>query len=350
MNMIKNKKDTPFNRYNDTQEIQFTSTGDKILAHREAVQSLRHRQLSYPLVLHVMPTERCNLKCIFCSVAHRDEKNELPFSLIVRVIKGMKSRGLKAVILSGGGDPTLYPSINELLGFAYDLGLEVGMITNGISLDEKIESDLILKLTWLRISLNTLDYIEDLEMPDLSKGKVTLGFSYIWNEKSNSCWNRVRKKVEELQRTIPVAYVRLLPDCNLRGKDLEKDHLFLRKMAKELGSPFFHQYKIHKTPEECHLGRIHPVLYVDRMIYPCDSLVLNSPLANRKFHHEYAMCHADDIEEFFDRPINGSLVDTQKLCPGCVFYRQNKLLADILYGDAPLEPLDSRQFQHVNFV
>lgn len=339
-----------FEQYNELQERQFTSTGDKILAHPEVIHRLRYERRSFPIVLHIMPTERCNLKCVFCSVAHRDVRTDLPFSLIINVIEKMKERGLKALIISGGGDPTLYPRINELLCFAYEQGLEVGMITNGLSLNEKVDLDLISRLTWLRISLNTLDYKMDFDMADLSKSKVAVGFSYVWNERSSSHWTRVYKKVEEIQRAVPVAYVRLLPDCNLQGEKLENEHRFLHKMAYELGPPYFHQYKTHKTPEECHLGRIHPVLYTDQMIYPCDSLVLNSPKTNKKFHREYALCHAEDVGEFFDRSIEGSLIETKRLCPCCVFYRQNRLLMEILYGEHVPEPLEKGQFQHVNFV
>ena len=109
-----------FNTYNRQNEIQFTSTGEKILAHSEAVVDLRHHRRNHPVVLHIMPTERCNLRCAFCSVTHREAFPDLPFTDIEFAVESMRRRGLKAVILSGGGDPTLYPQINDLLDLIYE--------------------------------------------------------------------------------------------------------------------------------------------------------------------------------------------------------------------------------------
>jgi len=339
-----------FERYNREKEIQFTSTGEKILAHPDAVSDLRHRRKNHPIVMHIMPTERCNLRCVFCSVAHREACPDLPFSDIESAVESMRERGLKAVILSGGGDPTLYPPINDLLDLVYGMGLEAGMITNGVALVRNVRPDNITRLKWLRISANTLDYKVDFELPDLSGTDVTLGFSYIWNPGSEIGWPRVIKKIEAIGQKMPIAYVRLLPDCNLTGSDLEQTHQFLRDLAAQLGPPFFHQYKIHGTPPECHLGRVHPVLYTDRMVYPCDSLVLNSPPDDKRFHRDYALCHVHDIAKFYDTGITGSLVDTQRLCPHCVFESQNRLLMDILYANDEPQAVDARRFDHVNFI
>lgn len=345
--------DTPaqdFKRYNRQMETQFTSTGEKILAHPKAVSDLRRRRRNHPIVMHIMPTEQCNLRCVFCSVAHREACPDLPFEDIEFAVKSMHHRGLKAIILSGGGDPTLYPRIDDLLDLIYDMGLEAGMITNGVALTQKLQPGHIERLKWLRISANTLDYLDDFHLPDLSKTRVTLGFSYIWNPRSDIGWPRVKKKISEVGQTMPVAYVRLLPDCNLPSTQLERAHQSLKQLATELGAPYFHQYKIHGTPPECHLGRVHPVLYTDRMIYPCDSLVLNSPGDDKRFHQEYALCHVRDIEKFFDAEISGSLVDTRRLCPCCVFERQNRLLMNILYAENEPGVTDARNFEHVNFI
>lgn len=311
---------------------------------------LRMKHRSHPIVMHIMPTERCNLKCEFCSVAHREALPDLPFDIAAEALLAMHDRGLKAVILSGGGDPTLYPQINDLLELIYDMGIEAGMITNGVALATKIRMDYINRLKWLRISANTLDYLEDIAVPDLASSNVTVGFSYIWNPKSDTRWPYVQRKITGFRKNIKIAYVRLLPDCNLPTHELESAHRFLRNLAEDLGAPYFHQYKNHKTPPECHLGRVHPVLYTDQMVYPCDSLVLNSPEDDKKFHRDYALCHVNDIATFYDRPIVGSLIDTQRLCPRCVFDRQNRLLMDIIHGADEPSNIHTNRFQHVNFI
>jgi len=341
-----------FEKENSKKESSFTSTGEKILFHEKAIENLRNKR-NHPIVLHIMPTELCNLRCAFCSVAQRGKNGklfpDLEMSRIKNVVKKFKKMGLKAVILSGGGEPTIYPRINELLEFLHSEKLETGLISNGIALARNINPKNLNCLTWIRISINSLDYIDDIEVPKLNPQKTTLGFSYIWNPlTSQKTIKKIQNKIRKVSLYNRVEYVRLLPDCNLKTEKLEKAHENLRKIAKKLGHPFFHQYKIHKTPGECHLGRIHPVFYTDGHIYPCDSLVLNSPLHDKKFHRDYALCRWDEIGRFYEKKIDGSLIDTKK-CPHCVFSRQNKLLFKIINGNRNL-PETRRKLKHINFV
>jgi MoaA/NifB/PqqE/SkfB family radical SAM enzyme len=262
---------------------------------------------------------------------------ELTMEQIKFVVETLIEKNLKAVILSGGGEPLVYPQIKELIEYLYVRNLDIGLITNGVLLKEKLDRKTLEKLSWVRVSINSLDQVENIEMPGFSKG-TTFGLSYIWNPLSEKTFIKVKEFVKKYNPE----YVRLLPDCNLSDEKLEEEHQKLHKLAEELGKPYFHQYKTHRQPKECHLGRVHPVLYTDGMIYPCDSLVLNSPLNDRKFHQEYALCKWDDIKKFRDSIIEGSLIDTTK-CPNCVFARQNDLLSEIIYGD-------KEGVKHLNFI
>ena len=178
---------------------------------------------------------------------------------------------------------------------------------------------------------------DNIDLPEFSKG-TTFGASYIWNPLSEKRF----EKVKEFVKKSKLEYVRLLPDCNLDDVELEKDHETLHKLAEELGEPYFHQYKTHKTPKECHLGRVHPVLYTDGMIYPCDSNVLNSPKDDKRFHQDFAICRWDEIRGFMKGTIEGSLIDTSK-CHNCVFSRQNRILIEIINGDR-------EAIKHLNFL
>lgn len=340
-----------FEEENSKKESSFTSTGEKLLCHKDAIGDLRWKK-NHPIVLHIMPTEICNLRCVFCSVAQRGENGKLFPNLtldqIKYVISKLKPLGLKAVILSGGGEPSVYPNINELMRFLHDSGLDIGMISNGIALGDRILPENLNLLSWLRISINALDYVNDIKVPKLNQ-QTTFGFSYIWNPlTTEGVLQKIKDKIKEISFFNKVEYVRLLPDCNLSTETLEEAHKKLREVAKRMGPPFFHQYKTHEMPSECHLGRVHPVLYTDGYIYPCDSLVLNSPIDNKKFHKEYALCSWNKVEDFFNKNICGSLIDTKK-CPRCVFARQNKLLMKIINTNDTL-PNPPEDLKHINFI
>lgn len=337
---------TNFGTYNQAQTRTFTSTGDKLLFHDDALRDLREGK-NHPIVLHIMPTEKCNLNCSFCSVAQRGHYDDLTLRDIQVVVDALLPLGLKAIILSGGGEPLLYPQINELINYLTDNGLEIGLITNG-TVFRKLTPACINAFTWIRISVNALDYVDDIDVPSTIPPNTTLGFSYIWGDyTTEESLQRIQRKIKEIRSNHDITYVRLLPDCNLETSELERAHGKLRELAEKLGEPFFHQYKIHEMPEECHLGRVHPVLYTDRKIYPCDSLVLNSPLNDRRFHQDYALCDVETAGEFFARSFAESLIDTMK-CPHCVFARQNRILKRIVDGEDVPKP--KHKPDQLNFI
>lgn len=338
-----------FQKYNQQQVKVYTSTGEKLFCHPRIIKKLREEKLAQPIVMSIMPTENCNLNCVFCSMAHRDKYPNLSLSLIKQVVNKLHQRGLKAVIISGGGEPLLYPQINELVEYLYSKKLEIGLITNGILLSQKLKTKNLSKFTWIRVSVNSLDYVPDIKIPKVNTKKTALGFSYIWNSKSKvAILEKIKTKIKDLEKNgIKVSYVRLSPDCYLSPDEFLRIHRKLQQLTKRLGRPFFHQFKIHKTPQECHFGRVHPVLYTDRKIYPCNSLALNSPKDDRKFHQDYAVCDWHQVDQLYTQPIKSSLIDTKK-CPRCVFERQNVLLKNII--DGRILEVKRCNIKHKNFI
>lgn len=190
----------------------FTSTGHKFFAHQEAMAKLRNGR-GQPIVTHVMLTDICNHSCAFCSVQAR-AGDSLPFDSVIEYLDTLRQYGLKAVILSGGGNPILYKcketgkNFNDVVDAIHWRGLEIGLITNGMPLrkheyryavdqsryepnDYQIKStfreswgtvrpETLDKLTWVRISMSGLDHEErEVYVPDIDPSKTTLGFSYV---------------------------------------------------------------------------------------------------------------------------------------------------------------------------
>ncbi len=129
----------------------FTSRGNKFWHHPEALEGLRNGK-PRPVVTHIMLTDTCQHTCAFCSVATRTG-NTLKPSQIMEYIEELIPLGLKAVILSGGGNPILYRSkdditvrhgnghveemewdFNDVVSYLHDEGLQIGVITNGMPL------------------------------------------------------------------------------------------------------------------------------------------------------------------------------------------------------------------------
>ena len=85
-----------------------------------------------PISINLDLTTACNYACTHCidwdilNTRHRYRDEELRDS-----IRLMAERGLRSVILIGGGEPTLYPPFVNFVQFLKELGLQVAIVTNG---------------------------------------------------------------------------------------------------------------------------------------------------------------------------------------------------------------------------
>jgi len=374
----------------------FTSTGAKFFYHEEAMRKLANGQ-GQPIVSHVMLTDVCQHTCAFCSVLTR-EGNSLALADVEAYLDILCKRGLKAVILSGGGNPILYRdkatkrTFDDTVAMIAGKGLEIGLITNGMPMKEypggltswrNVAPETLDKFKWIRISMSGLDHTEnEVFVPDIDPSKTTLGFSYVYHDIYDCPTEPNHGKVstpEDLlrftehnghfARRLPTRpgrerlktlteqiggyvdsyhpkYVRLLPNC-LEPSLIPERCAELQDVANQIDPQIvFVQNKTPRAPHACFLGYVHPVLNSDGFVYPCDSVVLNED-ANHKFANPWRVCHWSEVDSLYEKPVQ-SLLDPQKLCPGCVFSGSNDLLERVVNGEPYPGPTEG--LQHPNFV
>ena len=298
----------------------YTSTGSKLIHHYGAVQKLQTIKKGTPISLQVAPTSRCNLKCVFCSNTNRDKHEDLGVEVILELLATMRVRGLKTVEWTGGGDPTQYAHINECIEYAHSLGLQQGLISNGVAVKDKISQNSLDKLRWLRISMNCLDYVEDIELPDFGG---TLGFSYVMNDLTN---NDTIPRIKNYVEKYTPEYVRIVPNCQATHLEQEENNAKYSEFVKTLGEPFFYQTKAFEKPDNCWWGYFKPFLLHDGWVYPCSSVVLNED-AERQFHNKYRWVRAEQLPFIYDHIM---LPFDPKNCSHCVFTAQNRQVEGIM--------------------
>jgi MoaA/NifB/PqqE/SkfB family radical SAM enzyme len=294
----------------------YTSTGRKILRHLDALKGFQDTGMIRPISLQIAPTSRCNLNCSFCSNANRDKHEDLNLSEIMGF---MKQSGAKTVEWTGGGDPTQYENMNRAILFAAHLKLKQGMITNGIDLVKNINHH-IEYLDWIRISLNALEYVDDIDIPKFSG---VLGFSYVMNKNTTVA---ILEKVRQFVKKHPPKYVRVVPDCQTTSEELQERNKCLSFMVESWGSPYFYQAKTFTQPKRCWWGHFKPFLLHDGFVYPCSSVVLNDT-AGRSFHEKFRwmeMCEFIKTRNLSAEPFDC------KDCTSCVFGEQNALIEAVI--------------------
>lgn len=344
-------------------EQSFTSTGAKFWRHKDQLASYREGTGRTVVSTHISPEGVCNLKCKYCSVTYREITNRIPIEIIKKYVDDLVSRGLKAAILTGGGEPTLYPHLNELVRYIKDeKGISVALITNGTQ-THRVEKTVWKAFSWVRVSINLFEQWETkIKLPlDYLDGNCVVGSSFVCTEDHQ---DHATIDVSTLKRVAAVAtklgatYIRLLPNCLLPQKELIASHEDLDHILEQVDdSRFFHQYKLHEAPKQhiCHQSYFRPYLSevpfrgssIPGSVYPCDSVVLNDSLA--LFHEKYQLCGPNDILDYMDGVITHGF-DPTKDCSGCVFTKTvNDLGAWKGDGVRPIESTVS-SVMHEEFV
>ena len=271
-----------------------------MLQHTEVLHSIQKKKVWKPITFQLCPTGVCDFNCPFCSVGCRDKTISIPFKDIERGLKDFRSLGAKALEITGGGNPLLYPKINEVIKLAHKLGYDIGMICNSINPGKFLTPESASYLTWYRCSVSAHHNIPkfNYKMYDLSIiPKGVLSFSYVVNQATTEA---ILKDLIKLVQTRPDAkFVRICPDY-LDDKVIagyrKKWEPLVEKLDKD-GKFFFKELIANCTayPQFCGIGMIRPYICEDGYVYMCSSFVLRK----RKLESQYRLCHLNDVKKFY---------------------------------------------------
>jgi radical SAM protein with 4Fe4S-binding SPASM domain len=147
------------------QENSYYAFG-KWLYHPEQVEHVKEGNFRAvtPVTVQLIPTLYCNFGCPRCSYGqakedmsiHKDQTlMHMNLPTMMTIIDRLEEAGLKAIVFTGGGEPTLNKHLIEGMAYARGKGFKIGLFTNGSLLDqEKIEAMMSLEPTFLRVSLD----------------------------------------------------------------------------------------------------------------------------------------------------------------------------------------------------
>jgi radical SAM protein with 4Fe4S-binding SPASM domain len=131
----------------------------KMLCHLDRVNEYFKTGDTFPIVMEINLTDICNLKCTYCFCDHR-KTHTLTTDKVLAFLDDFKRLGGKAITFSGGGEPTRHKDFLKIMDHTYNLGLDVGLITNGVFKESKIDEmckEIGEKCNWVRISLDSTD-------------------------------------------------------------------------------------------------------------------------------------------------------------------------------------------------
>lgn len=126
----------------------------KLLRHPEQVMAfMRGDYRQPPTSVEIAPTNHCTARCPWCfyiasSYRKHHTQEELGLDLLCAALRDMGDMGVRSVVWTGGGDPSLYSGINEVSDLASLLGLQQGIFTNAYK-----PLDCPERFAWIRITV-----------------------------------------------------------------------------------------------------------------------------------------------------------------------------------------------------
>ncbi len=109
----------------------------------------------FPLYVEIATTSACNHRCIFCALDFMDHKEHLlATQTLCDSLAEMGKNGVKAVMFSGEGEPTLHKDLSLFVKCAKKAGLDVALTTNGIPFTKKLAEQCLPHLSWVKFSVD----------------------------------------------------------------------------------------------------------------------------------------------------------------------------------------------------
>ncbi len=116
-------------------------------------QYVEHRRTSGPLIVEFDPTTACNFECPECISAGLLNKGQFKSGRTIELMKEFYRAGVKGVIFIGGGEPLAHKGMPAPIIKAHDLGMSVGLTTNG-SLIDRYLLEIAENVAWTRVSVD----------------------------------------------------------------------------------------------------------------------------------------------------------------------------------------------------
>ena len=173
----------------------------KIFHHKDALDALERGDLCTPFYIRLKPTNLCNHHCAYCTYGINNTNNRtynrnkinygdmIPWEKLREIINDMGDMGVKAVTLSGGGEPLTYPYIADAFRMLKDRGIDLSLISNG-SLLAGATAEELYDAKWIRISFDSPNEEEYLNLRGLHGDafrRVIFNIENFAQKKAKSC-------------------------------------------------------------------------------------------------------------------------------------------------------------------
>lgn len=161
----------------------------KIFGFPDKINSLREDRITAPIHVRIKPTNICMHKCPFCPYQRKERENislrdSIPLNEMENIISGLYEMGTKAITITGGGEPLIYPHIKEMFNLVLFYDFDFGVNTNGQKILNYLEY--LQFSNWVRVSADYWDkesFTASRGVSEIFYGKILKGIQELSSTK-----------------------------------------------------------------------------------------------------------------------------------------------------------------------
>lgn len=140
--------------------------------HLEDLLQIRKGGQPYPKHVLLVISDFCNQNCSFCAYrmpeynnsqlfavvneygsVERNPRRMIPWEKLREIVDDCAAMGVKAIQLTGGGEPTVHRDFDKLCGYILEKNIHLGIVSNGLLLTPE-KAAMAAQGTWLRVSVD----------------------------------------------------------------------------------------------------------------------------------------------------------------------------------------------------
>lgn len=313
----------------ETEKMSFTaaSTFPAKLFHSDELIAATRAKMIPPIHVQLVLTNKCNLKCDYCSCREVDRTEELSYQEVVDIMYEFKKLGCRAVTITGGGEPLLHPQFEEIVTYIREkLDIQMGLVTNGLLLNT-VKSKVLNLFTWCRISHDDdrgFGSVYRMRLSEAIAGtnRVDWAFSYVLTRHPD---------YKKLARLVGFAtghgftHVRVVSDLldldAVQNMKIVKEEVLKYKVNDKIVVYQGRKDWVHGT-DKCWMSLLKPTVGANGFLYPCCGAQYAEEEPSRNYGDTMRFCHWLDIDEVWKQqfPFNGSI------CEACYYNDYNEAL------------------------
>jgi len=312
-----------------------------------------------PVTVEVHPEYRCNYNCEWCIDrklrelgSNKNNTSSLSEKGVRSIINSCIKLGVKGIIVSGGGEPTLNKNTELLVQLADEAGMVIGLFTNGSLLTTETIKHYIKHLSFIRFSFDEFDadnYSKTKRVPQRNYHLVLNNIKRCVTEKIVTNNTRCRigidfiliptniDKMVEIYKEVKdfkVDYLQFC-DCVIIGYEFTKQRK--KKIRRGLKNVLFF-----KEQDKCDMDVVYEPIQMENYV-PCNECyvkdyivaigaegdVMPCPHTTRYMELTYGNIFETPLHKIWkNRPEN---LDTKLVYENCRFRKQNEIIKGLIH-------------------